>query len=635
MSDYQKFLKSCPRFVVRAAQLVAGWAWLFSVQVAHGQVEVVQWGHQIGSAVPTIEGTIEEVVAGRSFGVARLASGRAVGWGRVPGAAWIVPPGEESWTQLAAGSEHALGRRSDGSVVAWGRNQSGQCNVPADLGSAAWIAAGTSHSLAIRSDGTVRCWGRNVEGQCSPPSSLLPATQADGGATVSAAVLASGVLVLWGSMSGEFNIPGGASMVQCMAGSAICLSSTGAVFCVSTTGMEECLAAGGSHVTTVAAGLTHWAVLRSDQSLAAFGSNSVGQTAIPTDARSVRLLATGDYSTVLVDDMDTISWRGSLAPVPLSSQVGDADVERVSMSDHLGVAMRSDGSTEFWGTDPLGIGLAPEPDGPWIDVAMMDDAVARLRGSADLVEFYPPQQQPICEAVDGQTVRRLISAEKHLLWIGANGGLTCCVTDAFNGDIAPCLISASDIADVAIGTTHVVLLSNSGQVTCAGWSNYGQCVVPVELSGAIDIAAGSYHSAALTPSGVPVVWGDNSFGQRLVPGGLNSVIDIAAGRHHTIALKSNGEVVAWGSNSLGQCNVPAFEGRVIAVDAGPMTSIAYVASTSSCPADLNQDGVVDGADLGQLLTSWGSAGRADLNGDGVTDGADLGALLTQWGACQR
>jgi len=53
-----------------------------------------------------------------------------------------------------------------------------------------------------------------------------------------------------------------------------------------------------------------------------------------------------------------------------------------------------------------------------------------------------------------------------------------------------------------------------------------------------------------------------------------------------------------------------------------------------CPADLNGDGVVDGADLGALLNAWGTNDpAADLSGDGVVDGADLGILLNAWGAC--
>jgi len=48
------------------------------------------------------------------------------------------------------------------------------------------------------------------------------------------------------------------------------------------------------------------------------------------------------------------------------------------------------------------------------------------------------------------------------------------------------------------------------------------------------------------------------------------------------------------------------------------------------PADLNHDGVVDGADLGILLGAWGTAG-GDINADGATDGSDLGLLLAAWG----
>ncbi len=53
-----------------------------------------------------------------------------------------------------------------------------------------------------------------------------------------------------------------------------------------------------------------------------------------------------------------------------------------------------------------------------------------------------------------------------------------------------------------------------------------------------------------------------------------------------------------------------------------------------CAADINHDGLVNGADLGELLGSWGSAGGpTDLNADGTVNGADLGQLLGSWGAC--
>ncbi|MCB9839073.1 MAG: right-handed parallel beta-helix repeat-containing protein [Phycisphaeraceae bacterium] len=55
----------------------------------------------------------------------------------------------------------------------------------------------------------------------------------------------------------------------------------------------------------------------------------------------------------------------------------------------------------------------------------------------------------------------------------------------------------------------------------------------------------------------------------------------------------------------------------------------------ACPTDLNNDGVIDTADLGVLLGAFGSAGPlGDLNGDSVVDTADLGILLGDFGgAC--
>ncbi|MDA0658304.1 MAG: hypothetical protein O2931_00795 [Planctomycetota bacterium] len=47
--------------------------------------------------------------------------------------------------------------------------------------------------------------------------------------------------------------------------------------------------------------------------------------------------------------------------------------------------------------------------------------------------------------------------------------------------------------------------------------------------------------------------------------------------------------------------------------------------------DLNDDGGIDGADLGLLFSAWGLVNStADLNGDGSVDGADVGILYDGW-----
>lgn len=61
--------------------------------------------------------------------------------------------------------------------------------------------------------------------------------------------------------------------------------------------------------------------------------------------------------------------------------------------------------------------------------------------------------------------------------------------------------------------------------------------------------------------------------------------------------------------------------------------IANHAAALNCPADLNNDLVVDGTDLASLLAQWNADGAADFNGDGIVNGADLATLLAAWGDC--
>jgi hypothetical protein len=61
---------------------------------------------------------------------------------------------------------------------------------------------------------------------------------------------------------------------------------------------------------------------------------------------------------------------------------------------------------------------------------------------------------------------------------------------------------------------------------------------------------------------------------------------------------------------------------------------------AACPADVNDDGLVDGGDLSAVLATWGpstpgQSNAADLNGDGLVDGNDLSAILATWGPCPR
>ena len=51
-----------------------------------------------------------------------------------------------------------------------------------------------------------------------------------------------------------------------------------------------------------------------------------------------------------------------------------------------------------------------------------------------------------------------------------------------------------------------------------------------------------------------------------------------------------------------------------------------------CDADLNNDGVVNGLDVGPFVAQFGTAGPdADFNGDGIVNGLDVGPFVNSFG----
>jgi formylglycine-generating enzyme required for sulfatase activity len=68
-------------------------------------------------------------------------------------------------------------------------------------------------------------------------------------------------------------------------------------------------------------------------------------------------------------------------------------------------------------------------------------------------------------------------------------------------------------------------------------------------------------------------------------------------------------------------------------------ALTLPATAQSCTGDILANGVINGADLGAMLSYWGPRTSdpfsiaSDINGDGVINGGDLGLLLSNWGPC--
>ena len=88
------------------------------------------------------------------------------------------------------------------------------------------------------------------------------------------------------------------------------------------------------------------------------------------------------------------------------------------------------------------------------------------------------------------------------------------------------------------------------------------------------------------------------------------------------------QIVSFGEDADGELYVVDYGGQVYkiipATGDGPCVPVE---------GDFNGDGLVNGDDLGMMLTSWGACTGCptDLDGNGIVNGDDVGRLLVRWG----
>lgn len=102
---------------------------------------------------------------------------------------------------------------------------------------------------------------------------------------------------------------------------------------------------------------------------------------------------------------------------------------------------------------------------------------------------------------------------------------------------------------------------------------------------------------------------------------VSGAIALAAGRH---AFR-----VEFFERGGGAGLIASWQGPGVAKTAIPAARLFH--GGADLPADIDNNGTVNGADLAALLGAWGGpGGPADLNRDGQVDGGDLAALLNAW-----
>ena len=121
---------------------------------------------------------------------------------------------------------------------------------------------------------------------------------------------------------------------------------------------------------------------------------------------------------------------------------------------------------------------------------------------------------------------------------------------------------------------------------------------------------------------------NNSWSFKMVNGVVTEFVTRNSELRIALGGQTVNQVVAFGEDALGEIYMADHGGQIYKI----VPASGEVVCNPPNPADLNNDGFIDGADLTTLLGCWATTSCGDINNDGYTDGADLAELLSTWGS---
>lgn len=351
--------------------------------------------------------------------------------------------------------------------------------------------------------------------------------------------------------------------------------------------------------TAVSVGDSHACALRSDGTVACWGSNQWGQLGSDSPVRNSKpipvpglndaiAVSAGTENTCAIRaDRSVACWGAnewgelgngtttpSLAPVAVT---GLRNVAQISVQWTNACARTMDGAVSCWGANDYNVLQLGEEPMTLLSRPKIQNLPITIPGISNVSEV---------EVGFGTLCTRSTSA-----------GTTCWGANPYGqigdgrpiSESAPARVVGLDAVEISLGANVHCARKADGSVLCAGSNEFGQLgngtkvdsnvfVPVVGLSNVVEISAGLSYACARKADGSVACWGMlvsgdlNSAATTPVPiAGVSDAVQIGTGQVLGCALKKDGSIMCWGNNFQGQLG----DGSDSKASAVPVTVLAY------------------------------------------------------------
>jgi alpha-tubulin suppressor-like RCC1 family protein len=415
-----------------------------------------------------------------------------------------------SWSVISSHSYSNAAIRNDGGLFTWGSQTSyGRLGLndtitrsfPTQVGSSSWtmVGVGPNHTAAIRSDGTLFTWGSALGGKLGfgDTANVNRSSPTQIGAS-------SWTTVSAGDSSTAAIRSDGALFTWGQNGSGILGINN-------TISRSSPVQVGTSSWTAVTMGRLHAAAIRTDGALFTWGTADNGRTAQFDNLYSwTTVSAGGDHTAAIRNDGMLFTWGGFNSVGLLGTgdtfsrstptQIGNNTWTTVSAGASNTAAIRSDGILFTWGGGSYG----------------------QLGFITSNVNRSSPVQ------IGSDTWYAVSVGEKHIAAIRSDRLLFAMGLGSFG----------------RLGTNDIISRSSPTQIGTSSWNS----VSAGRFSSTIGEAA---HTAAIRIDGALFTWGINRSGQTSHLEGINSWTSIGTS-DFSLAIRSDGLLFSWGLNANGR-----------------------------------------------------------------------------------